>query len=264
MVDRATEYGHVALTILGHCELARTAAALGDRAGSTRALDRARRMAAASEVSPSLLRRISQAAVEVALEWGDAARAGRAVAPLKAAEADPILAMRVAVLDKGPAKDDVRALLSRNPPTNPRQRLEGRFLITAALAASRPAEATTHLEAAARSAVEHGMLSALRGRGNGVLQLAERLEGADASDDLRALLETAGRVRRIRRASTLPPLSPGEALILDRIAAGYGNRDLACELGISINTLKTRIRRLYRKLGVVDRPSLLRLVGEDP
>lgn len=45
-------------------------------------------------------------------------------------------------------------------------------------------------------------------------------------------------------------LSPRECEILARLAAGESNKEMARTLGISPNTVKTHLARLYEKLGV--------------
>ena len=45
-------------------------------------------------------------------------------------------------------------------------------------------------------------------------------------------------------------LTPRECEILDLLASGESNKELARRLGISPNTVKTHIARLYEKLGV--------------
>lgn len=45
-------------------------------------------------------------------------------------------------------------------------------------------------------------------------------------------------------------LSPREVEILDALATGESNKEMARRLGISPNTVKTHVARLYEKLGV--------------
>jgi DNA-binding CsgD family transcriptional regulator len=45
-------------------------------------------------------------------------------------------------------------------------------------------------------------------------------------------------------------LSPRECEILERLAAGRSNKEIARDLGISPNTVKTHVARLYQKLDV--------------
>ena len=48
-------------------------------------------------------------------------------------------------------------------------------------------------------------------------------------------------------------LTERECEILDRLASGQSNKDLARELGISPNTVKTHVARVYEKLEVQKR-----------
>lgn len=48
-------------------------------------------------------------------------------------------------------------------------------------------------------------------------------------------------------------LSPRECEILDRLASGRSNKELARSLGISPNTIKTHVARVYEKLEVQNR-----------
>jgi DNA-binding CsgD family transcriptional regulator len=62
-------------------------------------------------------------------------------------------------------------------------------------------------------------------------------------------------------------LSPRELDILDRLAAGESNKEIARRLGISPNTVKTHVARVYDKLGVqrrvqaVEKARFLALIG---
>lgn len=58
------------------------------------------------------------------------------------------------------------------------------------------------------------------------------------------------------------PLSPREWEILAAIADGGTNEEIARALGISPNTIKTHIRRCYRKLGVSTRAAALAWYAE--
>lgn len=50
------------------------------------------------------------------------------------------------------------------------------------------------------------------------------------------------------------PLTAREIEVLDKISAGLSNADIAAELFLSINSIKTYIRSAYRKIDVVTRP----------
>ncbi|MBO0792497.1 MAG: hypothetical protein J2P36_16330 [Ktedonobacteraceae bacterium] len=51
----------------------------------------------------------------------------------------------------------------------------------------------------------------------------------------------------------LAPLSPQEQKVLRLLAAGNSNAEIACELVVSVNTVRTQIRSIYRKLNVDNR-----------
>lgn len=58
------------------------------------------------------------------------------------------------------------------------------------------------------------------------------------------------------RSTLLPvvePLSRREFEVLQLIAEGYANQEIAQRLTISINTVKMHIRHIYSKLGVCNR-----------
>lgn len=53
--------------------------------------------------------------------------------------------------------------------------------------------------------------------------------------------------------ATLGDLTPREGDILMRIATGSSNREIAQDLFLSINSVKTYVRGAYRKIGVSSR-----------
>jgi DNA-binding CsgD family transcriptional regulator len=48
-------------------------------------------------------------------------------------------------------------------------------------------------------------------------------------------------------------ISPRELAVLEQIAAGKSNKEIADALGVSPNTVKTHVARLFEKLGAVRR-----------
>jgi DNA-binding NarL/FixJ family response regulator len=55
-----------------------------------------------------------------------------------------------------------------------------------------------------------------------------------------------------------PPLSRREREVAQLLVGGYANLNIAAHLGISENTTRTYIRRLYKKLKVCNRIDLIR------
>lgn len=53
-------------------------------------------------------------------------------------------------------------------------------------------------------------------------------------------------------------LTPAEARVAVRLPDGDDLAELACMLGVSINTVKTQIKRIYEKMGVDSRAAFMR------
>jgi LuxR family maltose regulon positive regulatory protein len=54
-------------------------------------------------------------------------------------------------------------------------------------------------------------------------------------------------------ASLIEPLSPQEQRVLRLLAAGLSNPEIARELVVSVNTIRSQVRSIYRKLSVSGR-----------
>jgi len=58
------------------------------------------------------------------------------------------------------------------------------------------------------------------------------------------------------------PLTPRETVILRYLSSTLGNSEIAAELSVSINTVKTHQQTVYRKLGVGGRREAVRRARE--
>jgi LuxR family maltose regulon positive regulatory protein len=65
--------------------------------------------------------------------------------------------------------------------------------------------------------------------------------------------ETAPTLHSGHAQPTIQPLSPRELEVLQHLAAGRSNREIANEMFLSLNTIKAHTRRLYAKLDVNNR-----------
>ncbi len=65
--------------------------------------------------------------------------------------------------------------------------------------------------------------------------------------------ETASHLTASSSSVQVEPLSPGELRVLRLLAAGLSNADIAQELIVSTNTIKTHVKSIYRKLNVKSR-----------
>lgn len=57
-------------------------------------------------------------------------------------------------------------------------------------------------------------------------------------------------------------ISPREAAVLGELASGYSNKEIARRLGVSPNTVKTHVARVYEKLGATRRTDAVRRARE--
>ena len=53
--------------------------------------------------------------------------------------------------------------------------------------------------------------------------------------------------------AVLRALSPRERQVLHSLAQGHRNSEIAVQLGVSVGTVKTHLRHIFRKLMVADR-----------
>ncbi len=67
---------------------------------------------------------------------------------------------------------------------------------------------------------------------------------------------------KARPADTLTSLTPGEAAVARRFAAGLSGKEIARELGVAPNTVRTQITRVYAKLQVHDKAALAQRLME--
>jgi LuxR family maltose regulon positive regulatory protein len=71
--------------------------------------------------------------------------------------------------------------------------------------------------------------------------------------DLLPTVEEALTTARERSAPVAEPPSPAELEVLKRLPGGESIREIAASLFLSVNTIKTHLRSLYRKLGASSR-----------
>ena len=255
--DTAAQVEHVPYLVLGAVHRARALAAGGHRAGAEQQLEAARAIVTQRSVRGPLRQALDRASAEVAIISGDRAGARRALEGLDEGRSRDVLAIRALSLGGQLTEAEAVRMIQTARPQSPREVVDARLAMVTFTAATRRPEAVMHLRAAAALANEHGMILALQGCCDEVLVLAAQLASQGADPAVAALVGALPRpAEPVRRAPA--PLSAGEHQLLERLALFPGNRELAEDLGITANTLKTRLRRLYAKLGVHDRDAALR------
>ena len=76
--------------------------------------------------------------------------------------------------------------------------------------------------------------------------------------ELLAALEDGQRDERARGALLLEPLSDRELAVLRFLPTMMSNAEIAAEMFVSVNTVKTHLKHVYRKLDVADRRDAVR------
>lgn len=102
-----------------------------------------------------------------------------------------------------------------------------------------------------KSASDTELLSAIRTVAQGQSYLHPSVAGMLVADYLE-------RVRSGEQANSYGLLTDREREILQLIAAGYSNREIADRLGLSVHTVHNHRARLMEKLGIHDRVELLK------
>ena len=119
------------------------------------------------------------------------------------------------------------------------------------------------LERALEQAEPGGLRSALLGFGRPVQPLLSRqlrrgtAHGALVGELLDAL-EGANGQHRPPSPFVIEPLSPRERAVLRYLPTMMSNQEIASELFVSVNTVKTHLKAIYRKLDVADRREAVR------
>jgi len=130
--------------------------------------------------------------------------------------------------------------------------------------------ADLHHEALAIRA-EHGLwlscLDSLEAIGDDVVLAACRQARADLGSSPLALADTVAYARRARGkrgrpASGWESLTPTEQSVVQLVADGLSNPDIAARLFMSRSTVKTHLSHVYAKLGVTNRTELAFLRGD--
>ena len=87
----------------------------------------------------------------------------------------------------------------------------------------------------------------------GGIRKAVRGETVIGEEFLAKVLEDTARGVPLGR----PDVTPREQEVLELVAQGMGNREIAAQLGISVRTADKHLERLFAKLGVSDRTELV-------
>lgn len=257
VIARAEQRQHLVELVAALTLRARARCLLGEYAGAQGDLVRACDLVRSGCPGSGLLGFVGRAQVALHLATGDLIRAERVLDSVPHGE-DWDLSKAAVLLATQPAAA-VRMLGGLNPQT-PRARSVRHLLLATALAGSSRVVAQRHLRRAAAIADEYGMALLLVDASPALVRLAAETAVEAQDDALRWSLaqrerllgqQSAGQGDRSEPAGQ--PLSRGELQLIAMLPSRAGNAEIAAMLGISVNTVKTRLRRLYAKLGASSR-----------
>ncbi len=206
--------------------------------------------------SDYLLRWQDLCRAEVDLSLGNAAdarlRLGHRGDEGRPAAHERVLVARSLLAEPGSALEAVSALLA-TPPQDLEPATDA--WLVAALACARlrqDADAMAALSRALELAAPEGLIRPFLLEGERMRALLQRYQQIQPQPDRFAqsiLQRLAGPVPRVAERLVLP-LTERERIILMLLPTMMSNADIAAELFVSVNTVKTHLKSLYRKLGV--------------
>jgi LuxR family maltose regulon positive regulatory protein len=234
-----------------HLVIAKCQLIAGDYGAALRCLGESRSAATRDVTDSAMVVVIDTVRAEVHLATGDMVRAVRIIRSLPPSETRSLLWARAgAARQPAVARRTLETIQSSIPRTESQRHL---LLAAVQMKVSRRM-AQGHLRKAAAIAHKHGMGQLLHLADPNVHTLAESTALEFQDDNLFWLLKL--RVTpRVQPAPAGPetPLSRGELELLSLLPSRSKNAEIAEGLGVSINTVKTRLRRLYAKLAANSR-----------
>lgn len=239
---------------------ARALIGLDELGPALESIHEARRLLHESAPISPILHRIDLMEAFVRHIGGDGVRAERLVQRVPASDARTLMWARVTVHRQANA---VRRSLAAIESDVPRVAIEKQVLLATVAIKRSNTLAEGHLTRAADLATTSGFALALLGCPHDILGLAESLALRTSHDGLSRLVRLAQHPKGAPHTEASPtpagptraraPLSPGELQLIAFLPRRDSNADIARQLGVSINTVKTRLYRMYRKLGVDSR-----------
>lgn len=195
---------------------------------------------------------------------GDRVRAQRIVQAMPLSAERTLLWARIQI-DRQPA--GTSRGLTAIPDTTPRMAAERQTLLACSAFKRSRRLAESHLTQAADIARSHGLATVFIGCPADLLHFAVALGLRSGRDDLASLAQaTLNRFGASQEGSSWASpahstpdvtFSAGERELLALLPGRDTNAEIARRLGVSINTVKTRLSRLYRKLGATSRDDAL-------
>lgn len=231
--------------------MARCHLVTGDFGAALRALVDAHQAATRDVADSAMAVVVEQHRAAVHLAAGDTGRAVRIIRSLPPSETRSLLWAR-AGLHQQPAV--ARRTLENVQAVSPRVEAQRHLLLATLIVRMSRRMAQGHLRKAGAIACRNGQGQLLASADPQVIGLVESTALEFQDDNLQWLLAVRADPRRVTsQDAPTTSLSRGELQLLALLPTRSKNADIAQGLGVSINTVKTRLRRLYAKLGANNR-----------
>ncbi len=251
VVEAAEAVGNKGEVVWALSTIARAHLLMGDSAAALRTLGRAGSIAIAECPGSAMMVVLDQVQAMAHLAAGDRMRAERIIQQLPPSDARTLLAARSG-LDRQPgitrrALDSVHGKAARI-------QAEKHLLLAAVQRSASRRMAQGHLRRAAQIAHKNGIAQLLHPSIPGMLEFAQETALEEQDDNLLWLMQVRpARKSQTPQSSWAANLSRGELQLVALLPTRAKNAEIAETLGVSINTVKTRLRRLYAKLGASNR-----------
>lgn len=242
----ARQRNAIPYAVLAHLEHARVAAARAGAGEGLSSLTAARRLEELAR-GQVLARRIDALEARLCIDSGDL---GRAAALLRYLSTGPGRTLLEARFDLASGFPDVaRSRIAPIAFATRREQLAAALLTARALIGTDRAAAERHLSRALDLGGPEGFVRPFLEEGR---EVAAALRGVTRSAPAplpgRLVAALAGRSRPARREGPDEPFSERERSVLRYLPSRLTNQEIAGELFISLNTLKTHLKSIYRKL----------------
>lgn len=270
IIDSALAKGQVGDAVDALNWRARGKTAAGDLVGALACIAQARGLLFESSPGSAMAGQLDLQEAFIRYLGGDGLRAERLVQGLPRSDDRMLMWARITL-----ARQGARALrmLAETEPTTPRREVEQQLLLAQAGLSRSTQLAENHLLRIADVASANGLGLAFLGSSQQLIKLAIGVGTRTGHDGLTALARAAARgfdspppgtdAHGLGRAASTPAsLSPGEIELLAYLPLRETNSDIANHLGVSVNTVKTRLSRLYRKIGARSRNEAVALARQ--
>ncbi len=251
IAERSEAVGNLSEAAWAWLTIGRTHTVRGDYPAALRALGQARSLATADTPDTEMLVPLNRAQALAHLVAGDPVRAERLIRGLPPGDSRSLLWARAGLV-RQPAL--ARKTLEGVRGQNPRVESQRHLLLACLHLRSSRKMAQGHLRKAAAIAAANGLGQLLSPSGEDVIEFARDTALEYQDDDILWLLKAGSEAVGERPAADVDTaLSRGELQLLAFLPTRARNADIADSLGISVNTVKTRLRRLYAKLRATSR-----------